>query len=293
MDEGFNTYSTGKIMDKAYGPVNLSPRVVIPLSLVMRVPTMTSDTLNRAAYLAAPKADDLFRYGWQYQNSLSYGLNSYMRTGGMMRTLENTIGEDTMGKVMRTYYQRWKFGHPAAPDFISVVNTVTNKDMGWFFREFLYGSNVADYSVANVQCDPVGAGRGVFDEGAKKRTVSAEDASKIDEKTRNQKKETFRTKVTVRREGEIVYPVDVLIRFENGETEERHWDGQYRWVRYEIVKPSKVASVVVDPDHKLLLDVNWANNSWVEKRRQGTAFKWTSSLLFWIQQAIQTLSLAA
>jgi hypothetical protein len=294
MDEGFNTYSTGKIMDKVYGPRNLSPTIFIPLSFVMRTPTITSDAMNRAAYMADPKADDLFRYGWQYQNSFSYGLNSYMRTAAMLRTLENTLGDDVMGRVMRTYYERWKFGHPAAPDFISVVNTVANKDMNWFFREFLYGSNVADYSVASVASEPVRTDLGVFDEsGGKKKTITSDDASKTDRKIEKKEQKAFRTKVTIRREGEIVYPVDISIRFENGETETRHWDGRYRWGKFEFVKKSKAASVTVDPDHKLLMDVNWANNSWVEKQRLGTTLKWSSSLLFWIQQILQSLSLIA
>jgi hypothetical protein len=199
-----------------------------------------------------------------------------------------------MARVMRTYYERWKFGHPAAPDFINVVNTVANKDMNWFFREFLYGSNVADYSVASVASEPLRTDVGVFDEpGGKKKTVTSADASKTERQIQKKEQKAFRTEVTIRREGEIVYPVDVSIRFEDGETETRHWDGQYRWVKFEFVKKSKAASVRVDPDHKLLMDVNWANNSWVEKQRLGTTLKWSSSLLFWIQQILQTLSLAA
>jgi hypothetical protein len=49
----------------------------------------------------------------------------------------------------------------------------------------------------------------------------------------------------------------------------------------------------VDPDHKLLMDVNWTNNSHVERRRAGTRAKWSSELLFWAQQLLQTLALMA
>ena len=165
--------------------------------------------------------------------------------------------------------------------------------MTWFFDQFVYGSNVPDYSVASAESDVIHEPSGVIDRGGSHQTVKSEDAEKIDRENEKKHKENWRTKITVRREGEAIYPVDVEIRFENGDTERRQWDGQYRWVKYEFVKPSKVAHVVVDPDHKLLLDANWSNNSYVVKGSYGTTAKWTSSFLFWIQQVLQTLALLA
>lgn len=291
MDEGFNTYSTGKIMDKVYGARSIPLRFAgIPLSLFMTVPTLTTDEINRGAYIAFSKNDDLYRRAWEYQSFESYGVNSYMRTGLMMRTLENTLGESVMAKAMRAYQQKWRFGHPAATDFIQVINSTAGKDMGWFFQQFLYSSNLLDYSIAEAKSEAEHTGAGVFDKPSGHNTVSADDSDKIDDQKEKDKKETFRTKVIVRREGEVIYPVDIAIRFENGETEWRRWDGQYRWVKYEFVKPSKLESAVVDPDHKLLLDVDWSNNSHVEKPKLGTTMKWTSSLLYWMQQALLALS---
>ncbi len=294
MDEGFNTYSTGKVLDKVYGPRTAPLRLAsVPLSFFMGLPVATADEIDRSAYLAMPKADDLWRRGWEYETLISYGINSYMRTGLMMSTLEKTLGEPVMAKVMRTYQQRWRYGHPAAPDFINVVNTVSGKDMNWFFQQFLYSSNVADYAVADAASEPERADSGVLDDSGQHKVVTSEQASKIDEQKAKSKKENFRTKITIRREGEAIYPVDILIRFENGETERRQWDGRYRWVKYELVKPSKLASVVVDPDHKLVLDANWSNNSHVMKPQSSTTVKWSASVLFWIQQLLQTLAMLA
>jgi hypothetical protein len=293
MDEGFNTYSTGKIMDKAYGPRNLPVNVMIPLSRVMTLPVVSSDSMFRAGYLFGPKADDLFRPAWKYQNQFSYGLNSYLRTAVMMRTLENILGEDLMGRVMRTYYQRWKFAHPAATDFINVVNTVSERDMSSFFQQFLYGSNIVDYSVASVTSDVEKTYLGLFEEGPGRKTIDSIDAVKIDRQKAKDKKETFLTKITIRREGEIIHPVDIVVSFEDDETERMTWDGVYRWAKYEFRKPSKAVSVVVDPDRILFADANWTNNSWVSKTKKGTTVKWTSSVLFWIQQVLHTVSLLA
>ena len=74
---------------------------------------------------------------------------------------------------------------------------------------------------------------------------------------------------------------------ENGETLSRQWNGRDRWVRYEFTAKSRPARVEVDPEHKILLDVNFANNSWVERPAPVPFTKWFSNLLFWAQAVLQ------
>jgi Peptidase family M1 domain len=293
MDEGFNTYSTGKVLDVAYGRRDLPlHRMGIPLTWFIQLPTIDSDETNRAAYLLAPKADDLARNAWQYLNVTSYGINSYMRTAVMMRTLENYLGEEAMAKIMRAYQVKWRFRHPAMPDFIKMVNDGSGRDMSWFFNQYVYGSNLVDYAVGGVSSEPEHTLAGMYDKGDGRITISAEDAAKADKK-QDKKKQLYDCKVTIRRLGDATFPVDVLIRFENGETIRKQWDGQYRWTRFEFTKPSKVASVVIDPDHKVLLDADFSNNSWVEKPKRGATVKISATLLFFVQELLQTIGAIA
>lgn len=259
LDEGFNTYSTSKILDKVYGPFRLPIRFQeLPIAGVLGWPTTTWDPVNRGAYLVAPKADALARNAWQYSGSGSYALNVYMRTGVALRTLEGYLGENTMARVMRTYFQRWKYRHPTTHDFIKVANEVSGQDLQWFFDQFLFGSNVIDYAVGNVD--------------SKKQAKS------------------WKSNVRIRREGEAVMPVDVRIRFKSGETIDTRWDGRYRWIDYKFDKSSEVASVEVDPDRKIQLDANFANNSWQSGLAASPLFKWTANLIFWAQNALLLLA---
>lgn len=298
MDEGFNTYSTGKVMDQQYGRVKLPFSVAgIPLGWFTSLPTFNTLEENRAAYLGiGPKSDDLFRYAWKYESPASYGQNSYMRPGLMLSTLERLLGEDVMERVMRTYQQRYRYRHPAAPDFIRTVNEVAGKDMNWYFRQTLYSSNVVDYKVESVESLPVKAFAGLFDRDGKRVLITPEDAKKLDAETEKKDKEAkreplFRNKILIRREGEAVLPVEVRIAFENGEVLNEKWDGEYRWVRYEYEKRSKVKTVEVDPGHKLTLDINFANNSWTAEPSEGALFKYSSTLLFWVQNLLHLVSL--
>jgi len=65
----------------------------------------------------------------------------------------------------------------------------------------------------------------------------------------------------VRRYGEGIFPVDVRIVFENKEEQRWHWDGKDRWKMFEIEKPVRAAYAEVDPEHVLLLDIHYTNNS--------------------------------
>ena len=292
MDEGFNTYSTGKVMDLVYGRRNLGLSAFgIPLGWYSSLPTMSSLETNRAAYVGGgPKLDDMARSSWQYRSTISYGLNSYMRSGLMMSTLENILGSDTMERVMRDYQQKYRYRHPSPSDFIDMFHNAP--EVRNYFEQTLYGSNVIDYKVDEVTSKPVKALIGVFDKDGAKVTVTQTVAEKID-KARKQKDTDYFNTVYIRRDGEVVLPVEVRVTFDNGEIVNEKWDGAYRWIKYEYTRNSKVKQVMVDPGRKLALDVNFSNNSWTAEPDLGVIVKWSSSLLFWIQNVLHIASLVA
>ena len=56
--------------------------------------------------------------------------------------------------------------------------------------------------------------------------------------------------------GDAVWPVEVLLRFENGKLVRRLWDGRDRWLRYRCTGP-RLLEAIVDPDRKCLLLRAW------------------------------------
>ena len=142
-----------------------------------------------------------------------------------------------------------------------------------------------DYKVDEVTSKLVRSALGVFDKDGQKITVNARD-NKPDKKSTNE----YLNTVFIGREGEAIMPVDIRITFKNGEVVNEKWDGAYRWVKYEYTRQSKVKQVEVDPGHKLALDIDFANNSWTDEPDPSVLFKWTSTLLFWIQNGLQLSS---
>jgi hypothetical protein len=289
LDEGFNTYSTTKILDYAYGPMALPIRAFgFTLYEWFDLPRLKGDSIDRSAYLLSPVTDDLVRNSWSYYDTTSYGVNSYMRTGVTLRTLENILGAEVMARLMRTYHQRYRFAHPTSHDFARVVDEVSGRDMKWFFDQFVFGNRLLDYRVAECECEKIGVYKGIFDLGGKRVTVDLKQAEEEEEAREKDKnfKPRYRCRVAVRREGDAQAPVELNVKFKDGSVETRHWDGQYRWVRYEFEEQSEIEWAEIDPQNKLLLDVNFANNSHTKEAQTAPLLKWSANLLFWAQNAL-------
>ena len=70
---------------------------------------------------------------WTYNTG--YVFNAYGRPSLTLRTLEGLLGRRTMARVMRTYAERWRFGHPSSDDFYRVASEVAGRDLMPFFRQ--------------------------------------------------------------------------------------------------------------------------------------------------------------
>lgn len=292
LDEGFNSYSTSRIMDREFGKTALPlPAFGTNFWSLMGLPRIGRDSLNRAASFAGVGLDSLIRPAWQYYDSNSYGINSYTRTHVTLRTLEGLLGERTFARAMRAYHQKWRFAHPSARDFHAVVNEVSGRDMGWFFEQFFHGGRLLDYAVGEVIVTEQQTPFGMFDKGAGKTLVTRADAKEKDRKAAKEKKlKQWESVVKIRRIEDAIVPVEIEIRFEDGHLERKYWDGAYRWVRYNFLRPSKIVSVEIDPRRKLQLDLSYANNSWQERYNTALSTHWTGQLLFWMQNLLLWVS---
>ena len=99
----------------------------------------------------------------------------------------------------------------------------------------------------------------------------------------------YKTQVVVRRYGEGIFPVDVRVVLENKEEVRWHWDGRDRWKMFEVEKPVRAAYAEVDPEHVLLLDVHYTNNSMtLAPQAERAARKWSLTWLVWLQDHLLT-----
>jgi len=300
LDEGFNTYSTGRVMARAYGP-GVLPMVFkgIPVTWLFRLPKTFDFELDRVAAINTVRYDPVTAWSWRFYNSGSYAANVYMRAATLLRTLEGLLGEPTWARVMRTYHMRYRYKHPGKAEFIGVVNDVSGKDMAWFFDELLDSTQAFDYGVAQVVSVKVPrARRGVFDVNGAREEMTSKKIEELDAREAKspqaKPKTEYLTTVVLRRFGEARVrgdaQVKVLVRFKDGTTETRMWDGQARWTRLEFIKPFKVESAQVDPEGIWLIDANLANNSRGVDGLRRNVVKLLTQLLFTVQNLLQFVS---
>jgi hypothetical protein len=265
LDEGINSYTEVKVMDELYGK-NTS---------VLNFPfaQMGEHGEQRAGYLSDPDSDAIATFAWKFRDNGSYGGITYGKTATMLLTLESVIGEDTLRNALHTYFMRYRFTHPTGEDFLKTIEEVSGKDLRWYFNQAVYGTQVFDYEIDDAHSDP----------------LKWWDVSRLHPGAPDG---IYRTYVTVRRKGDFIFPVDVLITFDDKSTVTEHWDGKDRWVRYQYDRKAQISSAQIDPQNKLGLDRDFFNNSYNEQSDSSalhkfrnlwlTASEWLSQLLAWL-----------
>jgi hypothetical protein len=208
LDEGFTSYAEDKVMEAEYG--------------------LTPSTTLEASYMTNPAA--LTRNAWNFVDHDHYADNVYIRGKLILNAIEREIGEMKMKRVMRTYFDRWKFKHPATGDFQKTVEDVTKQSWANFFDQFVYGDQMVDYAVERIES--VKADKGFF---AYRITVAGRDG----------------------RDG----PVQVRFVYEDGQSIKQEWKGEEASIVFTLPPhTSKLRHVVVDPDYAVVLEHKRMNN---------------------------------
>lgn len=210
LDEGFTTYAESRVMAKDYG---------------------VKDALSaEATYITNPEA--LNQSAWKYAGYGSYAENVYTRSKLVLLAVEQQIGQQKMDHVLRLYFMKWRFRHPSTQDFLQVLNRVTDKNWSHFFKQFVSGAEMSDYTVQSIRAAAVkGNGQSMI-----------------------------RSTVLITRQGGWYRPVQVKFHFKDGRTIEKEWDGQKNQIRFRLLYSVPVDWVDVDPSHAVLLDNRPINN---------------------------------
>ncbi len=260
LDEGINSYTEVKVMDALYGKSTSE----------MNFPALTfnEDTSQRLSYLSLPDYDPVTRFAWLFMDSQSYGGITYGKTATVLLTLEKIIGEDTMRRALHTYFMRYRFTHPTTEDFLKTIEEVSGQNLRWYFDQAVYGTNMLDYAVEDVQSSRA--------DWYQAHPSPAKPGVTI-----------YNSSVVVHRKGDFVFPADLVVTFDNGQVVKEQWDGKDRWVRFQFVKPAKIVSAEIDPGGQILLDRDPFNNSYVVKPDARASHKLTSYMMFlaeWLAQ---------
>ena len=136
MDEGFTTYISSLAVNAVLGK--------------------SKDAVHKNSYntykrlvnsgLEEPQTTHADRYACNF----AYGASAYAKGALFLDQLGYIVGEDTLQKILKTYYSQWKFKHPSPTDFIRVAEKVSGMHLGWYLLDWTQTTRFIDYGIKSV-----------------------------------------------------------------------------------------------------------------------------------------------
>lgn len=72
----------------------------------------------------------------------------YKKGGAVIHTLRMTVGEEAFWKSVRLYLNRHRFGNATSDDLRRAFEEGSGKDLGWFFKQWVYGIGHPEMTIA-------------------------------------------------------------------------------------------------------------------------------------------------
>lgn len=214
---------------------------------------------NRAVSLLP--VDKVNQYSWNFLDKKYYSGNVYDKAGIFLRSLKNLVGREKMYGFFKFYAQRFKYKHPDSQDFVTAFNEYMEEDFSWAFDQFINGETQLDQSVYSVESVRTG----------------------------NNPDQYRNEAVFLRNEG--YFPVELLIKLKNGEEIKYFWKEREKKRKIVFNHAAPIASAVIDPKFKILLDTNLVNNSKTSIYEEQKLSKWWARVGFYFQNVLSFLFL--
>jgi len=85
------------------------------------------------------------------QKGGSYYFSAYTRPTLALTYLREMVGDSLFKQAIRVYINRWKFKHPSPYDFFYTINTVTKRNLDWFWKLWFFDHAYPDLAIKEVR----------------------------------------------------------------------------------------------------------------------------------------------
>jgi aminopeptidase N len=165
----------------------------------------------------------------QYPSLSIYAAAVYTKGSGILWMLRGLLGKETFDGLLREYYKQFQLRNVTTSDFTALAEKVSQRELDWFFDEWLRTTKTLDFSVKEVRSTLQGEGR-------------------------------YQNTFTVSRAGEATMPVVIQLTNLNGEMQRIEWDGQETEKQFVMEGASPLQRVTIDPERTILEEVR-SNNT--------------------------------
>ena len=180
----------------------------------------------------------------RFKYNTGYGMSAYDKGSIFLSQLQYVIGKDNFDKTLKKYFDDWAFKHPKPNDFIRSAENVSGLELDWYLLDWAQSTMTIDYSINSLYG--------------------------VDNKT----------KVVLKRIGQMGMPIDLRVELISGEildfnipmtkmrghkpTEKSTLLRSWSWAKpyYELwidVDSKNISKIIIDPKNEMA-DINRDNN---------------------------------
>ena len=224
MDEGFTTYIS-----------NIAENQVLNLEKDHPNDGSYSSYLQLVGYgIQEPLTTHADCFSYNY----AYGVSSYSKGAVFLEQLGYVVGEENLSKLLKKYYDDFKFKHPTPNDIKRTAEKVSGMNLDWYLNNWVETTNTIDYGVSVVDG----------------------------------------TQVILTRKGKMPMPMEVLVTFVDGTIQNFYIPltmmrgekktsytklNDWSWVapQYSFTTEKRIQSVVIDYFQKIA-DIDKTDNIW-------------------------------
>ena len=95
-------------------------------------------------------SEPVVQNGEAYAEQGVYSAMVYTKGSLVLWMLREMVGEEAMTRVLRTFYDRYRFRHVTSADFQAVAEEVLRMDLDWYFAQWLHTTGTVDYGIGKV-----------------------------------------------------------------------------------------------------------------------------------------------
>ncbi|MEO6601993.1 MAG: M1 family metallopeptidase [Polyangiaceae bacterium] len=242
LDEGFNSYAEAESLEAQFGTGSVFDGFGLSAS---------STALNRVFSAARGGDEEVAQGAADFATFRSMGALVYSRTAVALATIERVYGRARFRRALGLYTRNYRFEHPTWQDFVSSTLGELDAQAVTALTAVFFQRGTVDYLVRDISNAPITLAAGVFDGPSGRETKKPGAASAASQ---------YASRAVVFRHGSLHFPVDIALTFEDGTKQMRHWDGRSDTYAVDSSGPSRLVSVYVDPDERILLDDDRSNN---------------------------------
>jgi len=162
-------------------------------------------------------------------SGVAYGNNAYGKAALGYLALKDMLGNNLFKKSLQGYMERWHGKHPMPWDFFYSINSVSGKNLNWFWKRWYFSNNYIDLGIGKVKVE-------------RKKTI-----------------------VTLNNIGGMPAPVDIIVKTKDGKTKTFHqtpeiWQKNAKQTTVVLEGVKDVISINLDGG--IFMDADKTNNSW-------------------------------